>query len=116
MTSLNWSATICVVAYSVAIPLLAALVLVGRQENFRRRATDSIVVRIARSIALLLAFVGVVAGFWHVMWPAGVGALASGFAAMMVHSSGYFRLEQAARADAATVEPAGPKPPGDLEK
>jgi hypothetical protein len=32
--SLDLSATICVVAFSVAIPLLAALVLVNRQEVF----------------------------------------------------------------------------------
>src|SRR4051794_12255675 len=39
---LDWSAKICVLAYSVAIPLLAALVLVNRQENFRHRATESL--------------------------------------------------------------------------
>src|SRR5690348_11383194 len=55
-TGLDWPAKICVLAFSVAIPLLAALVLVNRQENFRRRPTDSLVVRVARSIAQLLAF------------------------------------------------------------
>jgi hypothetical protein len=107
--SLDWSAKICVIAFSVAIPLLAALVLVNRQENFRRRVTDSLSVRVTRSIALLLAFVGVVAGFWHVTWLAGVGVLISGFAAMMVHSAGYFRLERAAKAAAAPAEPPGPQ-------
>ena len=34
------SARICIVAFSVAIPLLAALVLVNRQEVFRRRRTS----------------------------------------------------------------------------
>src|SRR5947207_5281273 len=68
VTALDWSAKICVVAFSVAIPLLAALVLVNRQEDFRRRATDSLVVRVTQSIAQLLAFVGVVAGFWHITW------------------------------------------------
>jgi hypothetical protein len=99
-TSLNRSAQICVIAFSVAIPLLAALVLVNRQENFRRRVTDSRLVRVTQSIAQLLAFVGVVAGFWHIMWVAGVGILVSGFAAMMVHSAGYLRLERAAKAAA----------------
>ncbi|HSU34623.1 MAG TPA: hypothetical protein VLJ88_03085 [Propionibacteriaceae bacterium] len=38
------------IAFSAAIPLLAALVLVNSQENFRRRVTDSLMVRVARSI------------------------------------------------------------------
>ncbi|GIF52950.1 hypothetical protein DFJ67_1072 [Asanoa ferruginea] len=96
--TLDWSARVCVLAFSVAIPLLAALLLVNSQESFRRRATDSRVVRVSQSIALLLAFVGVVAGFWHIMWIAGAAMLVSGFAAMMVHSAGYFRLERAAKA------------------
>ncbi|WP_203919963.1 hypothetical protein [Rugosimonospora africana] len=107
VTTLNWSAKTCVIAFSVAIPLLAALVLVNRQESFRRRATDSLLVRATQAIAQFLAFVGVVAGFWHIMWLAGVGILVSGFVAMMVHSAGYFRLERAAKAaiaEAATAQ------------
>ena len=38
--SLDLSARICVVAFSVAIPLLAARPLVNRQEAFPRRATS----------------------------------------------------------------------------
>ena len=112
VTTLNWSAKICVIAFSVAIPLLAALILVNRQEDFRRRATDSLVVRVTRSIAQLLAFVGVVAGFWHIMWLAGAGILVSGFTAMMVHSAGYFRLERAVKA----AEPAGAPSSDDAEE
>ena len=107
VTTLDWAAKICVVAFSAAIPLLAALILVNRQEDFRGRAADSVVVRVTRSLAQLLAFVGVVAGFWHIMWLAGVGILVSGFTAMLVHSAGYFRLERAARA----AGPAGPQSP-----
>jgi hypothetical protein len=40
--SLDLSATICVVAFSVAIPLLAALVIVNRQEAYRRRRSKSV--------------------------------------------------------------------------
>jgi hypothetical protein len=39
--SLDLSAKICVVAFSVAIPILAALVMVNLQERFRRRLTKS---------------------------------------------------------------------------
>lgn len=115
-TSLDWSAKICVIAFSVAIPLLGALVLVNRQETFRRRVTDSRLVRVTQSIAQLFAFVGVVVGFWHIMWLAGVGILVSGFAAMMVHSAGYFRLERAAKAATVPAEPAGPLSPDDAEE
>ena len=38
--SLDLTARICVVAFAVAIPLLAALVMVNRQEAFRRRASE----------------------------------------------------------------------------
>jgi hypothetical protein len=61
--SLDLPAKVCVVAFSVAIPLLAALVIVNRQEVFRRRATTSVLATIARVVAQGLAFVGVVAGF-----------------------------------------------------
>jgi hypothetical protein len=37
--SLDVSGKICVVAFAVAIPLLAALLLVGQQEFFKRRWT-----------------------------------------------------------------------------
>jgi hypothetical protein len=69
--SLDASARICVVAFSVAIPLLAALTLVNRQEAFRRRRAKSVVVAVTQVAAQLSAFVGVVAGFWHILWIAG---------------------------------------------
>ncbi len=33
-------------------------------------------------------------GFWHILWIAGVGMLASGLVAVAVHSAGYLRLER----------------------
>src|SRR6266487_3719323 len=91
--SLDLSAKICVISFSVAIPLLAALVMVNQQEAFRRRRTPSVLVAIARSVALSGSFVGVVAGFWHILWIAGVGMLAGGLVGVAVHSAGYVRLE-----------------------
>jgi len=108
--SLDLSAKICVVAFSVAIPLLAALVLVNQQEAFRRRATTSVLAVIARVVAQNCAFVGVVAGFWHIHWIAGVGMLASGLVAVVVHSAGYTRLE----GDQAPTPKEGDEP-GDTE-
>jgi hypothetical protein len=40
------------------------------------------------------AFVGVVAGFWHILWIAGVGLLVTGIAGVAVQSAGYTRLER----------------------
>jgi DNA-binding transcriptional MerR regulator len=48
--SLDLTARICVVAFAVAIPLLAALVMVSRQEAFRRRAANPRVVTIAQVV------------------------------------------------------------------
>lgn len=92
--SLDVSATICVVAFAVAIPLLAALVLVGQQETFRQRPTKSVLVTwIAKPVAQGSAVVGVVAGFWHITWIAGVAMLVVAFIALGVQSAGYTRLE-----------------------
>lgn len=92
--SLDLSAKISVGAFSIAIPLLAALVMVNRQEIFRRRATTSTVVKIAKPVAQACAFAGVVAGFWHIMPLAGAGVLVSGVLGMAVHSAGYVQLEK----------------------
>ena len=92
--ALDPSAKVCVVAFSVAIPLLAALVMVNRQEAFRRRVANSALVTAAEVVAQVCAFVGVVAGFWHIKWIAGVVLLASAIVGVAVNSVGYWRLER----------------------
>ena len=110
--SLDTSGMICAVAFAIAIPLLAALVLVNQQETFRRRRTSSRIVAVARATAQASATVGVVAGFWHIHWIAGVGVLVSALVAVGVQSAGVTRLElgerPASRAAAAAEEPAKP--------
>ena len=91
-TLLDLSAKICVVAFAASIPLLAALVVVNNQEAFRGRSSKSRIVSIARAIAQLGAFIGVAAGFWHILWIAGVVVLACGVLGMAVFSAGYTRL------------------------
>jgi hypothetical protein len=91
--SLDVSAKICVVAFAVAIPLLAALLMVTWQEAFRRRMTSSVVVPVAKAVAQASASVGVVAGFWHIYWIAGVVLLAAALAALGVHSAGFVHVE-----------------------
>lgn len=91
--SLDQSATVCVVAFSLAIPILAALVALNQQEAFRHRASRSRFVGVTRAAAQLLAFVGVVAAFWHMQPIAGVGFVVSAVVGLGVHSAGYTRLE-----------------------
>jgi hypothetical protein len=111
-TSLDLSAKICVVAFSVAIPMLAGLILLNREETFRRRYAKSRSVLAAQGIAQGCAFIGVVAGFWHMLWLAGVGILVSGFVAMVVHSAGYLRLARDSRPAPAPAKPGSePQPP-----
>ena len=92
--SLDASATVSVVAFAVAIPLLAALVMVNRQEAFRGRLTTSVTVTVAQAVAQLAAFVGIAAGFWHITWIAGVTFLAAALVALGIHSAGFWRVEQ----------------------
>jgi len=89
---------ICVVAFALAIPLLAALVLLNRQESFRRRFARSPLVATGQGLGQLAAFVGIVAGFWHIHWIAGVVTLASAVFAMGVHSAGFMSVETEAGA------------------
>jgi hypothetical protein len=92
-TSLNPSAMVCVIAFAVSIPLLAALLVLNRQEEFRRRASKSPFVGVAKGVAQGSAFVGITAAFWHMSIAAGIVFLAVGCVAMGVHSSGFVQLE-----------------------
>jgi hypothetical protein len=92
-TTLDPAARVSIIAFAVAIPLLAALVLVNRQEAFRGRRTTSVIATIAQAVAQTAAFVGMVAGFWHITWVAGATFLAAGVVAVGVHSAGWWRVE-----------------------
>lgn len=91
--SLDTSALVCVIAFAISTPLLAALLVLNWQEAFRRRASRSAFVEVAKSIAQGAAFVGITAAFWHMSIVAGIVFLAMGVVALGVHSSGYVRLE-----------------------
>ena len=75
-----------------AIPLLAALIMLNEEETFRRRLAMSRFVEVAKAAAQLLAFVGVVAACWHILWIAGVGVLAASAVGLAVHSVGFTNL------------------------
>lgn len=48
--SLDLAAKICVTAWAVAIPLLAALVLLNQQETFRGRHSGSVLANVGKSV------------------------------------------------------------------
>jgi hypothetical protein len=73
---------------AVAIPLLAALLVLNRQEEFRRRASMSALVEVAKAVAQASSFVGMTAAFWRISMVAGIVFLVVGFFAVGVHSSG----------------------------
>ena len=92
-TPLDLSAKICVIAFAVSIPLLAALLVLNRQEAFRHRVTSSRLVAVAKAIAQGSAFAGIAAAFWHISLIAGIVFVAVAIFAVGVHSSGYMQLE-----------------------
>lgn len=92
-TSLDPSAMVCVIVFAISIPLLAALLVLNRQEEFRHRASKSPLVGVAKAVAQGSAFVGITAAFWHISLVAGIVFLAMGFVALGVHSSGFVQLE-----------------------
>jgi hypothetical protein len=82
-----------IVLFAVAIPLLAALIVLNWQELYRHRLATSRTVTVARSLAIGAAIAGMVTSFWDVSWIAGVALLMTAFVAMFVHSAGYVGVE-----------------------
>ena len=91
--SLDASARTSTIAFAVAIPLLAALLMINQQEAFRGRRTASVSVTLALVIAQVAAFVGLTAAFWNITWLAGVTFLVAALVAVGVHSAGFWRVE-----------------------
>jgi len=91
--TLDLSARISVVGFAVAIPLLAALLMINHQETFVGRTTNSGLVGITKLTAQLAAFIGLVAAFWHIWWLAGAALLAGGILALAAYSAGYSYLD-----------------------
>lgn len=69
----------------------------NRHEEFRKRATPSRLVRVAKAVAQGSGFLGVVAAFWHISWIAGTVLLVAAVVGLSVHSAGYVRLEYDSR-------------------
>ena len=91
-TPTDLAAKICVVSFALSTPILAALLLLNRQEDFMRQMSSSKIVAICKSVAQLAAVVGFVAGFWHISPLAGQVAIASCIIATSAHSAGLVKL------------------------
>ena len=91
--ALDISASIALVSFAIAIPLLAALLMVNQHEAYRHRLTGLRRLSIAKIVGQGLAVIGVAAAMWHTLWIAGVALLVSGLVATGLHSSGFTRLE-----------------------
>ncbi|GHO45586.1 hypothetical protein [Ktedonospora formicarum] len=92
--SLDLPSTICVVAFSLAIPLLAVLLMLNQLQSQRHYTASSPYISIAKTIGLLGACVGVVAALWHMLWIAGVMVMVSGIMGLAIYTGYYKRLEQ----------------------
>jgi hypothetical protein len=91
---LDLSAEICVVAFSLAIPLLSILVMLTHLQASHHNPLSSFTQGVAKAVGLASASVGLVAAFWHVLWIAGVVVLVSGIAGFALYITYYRRLER----------------------
>jgi len=87
------SASIAVVSFAIALPLLVALLLVNQHEVFRHQQARLRRLSVAKALGQGLAVIGIAAALWHVLWIAGVALLVSGLVALGVHSAGFSRVE-----------------------
>ena len=92
--SLDVSSKISVVAFSLAIPLLAVLVVLTQVQSLYRYASYPGYFVAAKTVGQVSAFVGVGAAFWHVLWLAGVLVLVSGIVGFALYATYYKRLER----------------------
>src|SRR6516162_10296282 len=87
------AARISIVAWAVAIPLLAALGLLNVSQESYRYASYPLYLLIARGIAQGSAAVGIASAFWHLWMLAGVVLIVSGVAAVALYAAYARRLE-----------------------
>jgi len=92
------AARISIVAWAVAIPLLAALAMLNVAQESYRYASYPLYLLIARAIAQGSAAVGVVSAFWHTWMPAGIVLIVSSVAALGLYATYRRRLEKDNRA------------------
>jgi len=90
----NAAARISVVAWALAIPLLAFLALLSPAQETFRYASFPLYLLVARGLAQGAAVIGFAAAVWHVWMPASLALIASGLAGFVVYRLYYGRLER----------------------
>lgn len=85
---------VSIVAWAVAIPLLAFLALVGQAMETFRYVSNPFYLTIARGLAQGAAVVGFGAAVWHLWMPASLVLIGSGLFGVIVYRLYYRRLER----------------------
>ncbi|WP_194818277.1 hypothetical protein [Nocardia sp. XZ_19_385] len=84
---LGTSARISVIAFAIALPLLAVLILLGELRSGDSPAPSNATDEAVKGLAMLASIIGVIAAFWHIDWVAGVAILVTGALALGVYGS-----------------------------
>ncbi|WP_069167734.1 hypothetical protein [Nocardia altamirensis] len=84
---LDVSGMISVVAFAIALPLLAVLIMLGELHKADSGPGPNLTDEVAKGVALLASMTGVVAAFWHIDWLAGVVVLLAGAAGRGVYGA-----------------------------
>jgi type IV secretory pathway TrbD component len=87
VSPLQVSGRISVVAFAIALPLLAVLVLLGELHSGQDAAQAGKLDEITKGVALISSLTGVVAAFWRIDWLAGVAVLVAGIVALSVYAA-----------------------------
>ena len=85
---------IAVIAWAVAIPLLAVLGMLNVAQEGYRFAAYPFYLIVARAIAQACSLAGLVAAFWHIWMLAGIVLVVSGLAALGLYATHSRRLER----------------------
>ncbi|MFD9943577.1 hypothetical protein ACFWYW_05755 [Nonomuraea sp. NPDC059023] len=110
VAELDVAALVCVLSFSVAIPLLAVLTMINQLRKTHRFLGSTPLLNIAKSVGPLTSCVGVVAAFWHMSWIAGLVLLASGTVAVIAYG-GFFSVLPREMGGEGIVPPEKPIPP-----
>ncbi|MFC6085983.1 hypothetical protein [Sphaerisporangium aureirubrum] len=99
--SLDTSAMVCVLAFSISIPLMAFLIMINQLQTQHRHTTYSNYLALTKTVAVLSACAGVVAAFWHITWLAGVVVSVAATLGLGIYSAHYIRIERDVQARSA---------------
>jgi hypothetical protein len=86
------AAVVSLVAFAVALPLLAVLIMLNQAQDVQHQYMRPWYLIGAKLVGTSGALLGVAAAFWHVLWPAGVVLAISGAVGLAVYAAGYQRL------------------------